>query len=461
MQIYNTLTRRKELFTPLDSKHVRMYVCGNTMYDLAHIGNARPVVIFDTLYRFLKQRYAVTYVRNITDVDDKINAAARKTGRAIQDITEEYTQAYHQDMGQLNVYAPTVEPRATHHIPQMITMIEDLITKGHAYEAEGHVLFEVSSLPSYGALSNRSLEDMIAGARVEVAPYKKNPADFVLWKPSDDQTPGWESPWGFGRPGWHIECSAMSTHYLGETFDLHCGGRDLIFPHHENEVAQSVGCHGEGTFAQYWMHNGILEVNGEKMSKSLGNFITLRDALKHYPGEVIRLALLSAHYRQPLNWTNQLMEQSRSTLNRLYTSLKGSQPLSEADKQKQLPAEFQEALEDDLNTPLALSYLHKLAGNINKAADDREKSILQVQLWACGAVLGILQEDPAVWFQGDLNAAEDEDQISATSIEALIAERQHAKSDRNFGRADEIRKALAEQGVILEDTPIGTTWRRS
>ena len=323
LHITNTLTRSKEEFKPLDASHVRMYVCGPTVYDFAHIGNARPVVVFDVLYRLLKHLYPrVTYVRNITDVDDKIIAASQETGGKINTITQRFADIYRQDMASLNALAPDVEPCATDHIPQMIAMMEKLIASGHAYAAEGHVLFSVQTMADYGKLSRHSRDELIAGARVEIAPYKKDPADFVLWKPSDDDQPGWPSPWGRGRPGWHLECSAMSETHLGETFDIHGGGQDLIFPHHENEIAQSVCAHDGAPFVKYWMHNGYLTVDGEKMSKSLGNFHTVHDLLGKTPGEAIRLALLSAHYRQPLDFSLRALEEAKVALDRLYTALR-------------------------------------------------------------------------------------------------------------------------------------------
>lgn len=449
--IHNTLTRQKESFIPQDSNHVGVYVCGPTVYDFAHIGNARPVVVFDVLVRLLRHIYPkVTYVRNITDVDDKINAAALKNKESIADLTQRTTAVYHQDMSALGAFPPDLEPRATHHIDDMITMIQGLIDKGHAYEAENHVLFSVSSFPDYGQLSRRHQDDLIAGARVEVAPYKRDPGDFVLWKPSDDQTPGWESPWGFGRPGWHIECSAMSRRYLGETFDIHGGGQDLIFPHHENEVAQSRCYHGTSVFARYWMHNGHLVVNGEKMSKSLGNFLTVHDLLQQYPGEVLRYTLLSTHYRQPLDWTDQTVSQSKQCLSRLYQVLR-----QEPSESGEIDPNVLSALADDLNTPLALSRLHELTTQFNKATNEQERRQLASSLKTSGFLLGILQQDPEQWFQG-----KEFDGLCAEEIEALIQERQEARQRRNFGESDRIRLLLQEKGITLEDSPQGTTWRR-
>jgi cysteinyl-tRNA synthetase len=457
LTLHNTLTRRQEPFQPLDPDNVRMYVCGPTVYDRAHIGNARPVVVFDVLYRLLRQTYGadhVTYARNITDVDDKIMAAAKERGIAIDTLTAETTAMYHEDMAALGALPPDIEPRATRHIAQMIRMIEALIASGHAYAAEGHVLFHVPSMPNYGKLSRRSLKEMIAGARVEVAPYKRDPADFVLWKPSSPEQPGWESPWGRGRPGWHIECSAMSEAHLGETFDIHGGGLDLIFPHHENEIAQSTCAHGGKQFVRVWLHNGFLSVNGEKMSKSLGNFFTVRDLLAKAPGEAIRLCLLSAHYRAPLDWTDEALNQARQALDRLYGALRPVGPGPVADA---VPAAVRAALEDDLNTPKAVAELHELAGQLNKASG-AEGAALAADLRAGGAVLGLLQADPEAWFKWQPEGGEG---LSDAAIEDLIARRIAAKKSRDFAAADRIRDELKAEGIALEDTPQGTKWRRA
>ena len=454
--LHNTLTRVKETFEPIDPQHVRMYVCGPTVYDFAHIGNARPVVVFDVLYRLLQRRYPrVTYVRNITDVDDKINAAARESGRTIREITEGTAKAFHEDMAALGALEPDVEPRATEHIAQMVAMIGKLIEGGHAYAAEGHVLFNVPSMPDYGSLSRRNRDDMVAGARVEVAPYKRDPADFILWKPSYAETPGWDSPWGRGRPGWHIECSAMSEAYLGETFDIHGGGADLIFPHHENEVAQSVCAHGGKPFVRYWVHNGWVMVEGEKMSKSLGNFFTVRDLLGEHPGEAIRLTLLSAHYRQPLDFTKDLLAQSKQALDRFYLALR-DQPEAEADPALLAPIEA--ALDDDLNTPAAIAALHDLTTRLNKARD-HEKPGLAAALRAAGGLLGLLDADPERWLRGEGTATAGGP--TPEEIEDLIVRRRDARKAKDFAEADRIRDSLAAQGVLLEDSPQGTTWRRS
>ena len=455
LSFYNTLTRKQEPFVPLDPANVRMYVCGPTVYDRAHIGNARPVVVFDVLYRLLKSLYPrVTYVRNITDVDDKIMAAAKERGIAIDTLTTETTAMYHADMAALNALPPDVEPRATQHIPQMIAMIERLIESGNAYAADGHVLFNVPSMTNYGKLSRRSLKEMIAGARVEVAPYKKDPADFVLWKPSTPDQPGWDSPWGRGRPGWHIECSAMSEAHLGETFDIHGGGLDLIFPHHENEIAQSTCAHHGKPFVKVWLHNGFLSVNGEKMSKSLGNFFTVRDLLAKAPGEAIRLCLLSAHYRAPLDWTDDALSQARQVLDRLYGALRQVGPGAVAST---IPMAVRAALEDDINSPKAIAELHELAGRLNKASGT-ECDSLAADLRAGGQVLGLLQADPETWFKWQPEAGAG---LTDAAIEALIAGRNDAKKARNFAEADRIRDELKANGVALEDTPGGTKWRRS
>ncbi len=456
LQLHNTLTRRKEAFAPLDPENVRLYVCGPTVYDFAHIGNARPVVVFDVLFRLLKQLYGagqVTYARNITDVEDKIIKAAQENGEAIEALTARTTDAFHQDMAALGALPPSIEPRATDHIPQMVAMIETLIAKGHAYAAEGHVLFNVPSMADYGQLSGRDREEMIAGARVEVAPYKKDPADFVLWKPSTPEQPGWDSPWGRGRPGWHIECSAMSEAHLGQVFDIHAGGQDLIFPHHENEIAQSRCSHGTALMAKVWMHNGYVVVGGKKMSKSLGNFFTVRELLEEgYPGEAIRLTLLSGHYRQPLDVTREKIEETKAQLDRLYGALRhaGEVQAGPADA----PDAMLAALEDDLNTPQALAELHEIAGALNKAADPNEKARLEGQLLAGGALLGLLEADPEAWFQGGSGS------LSANEIEARIEARKQARKAKDFAEADRIRDDLAAQGILLEDGPEGTTWKR-
>ncbi len=454
--IYNTMTRGKEPFRPLDPDDVRLYVCGPTVYDRAHIGNARPIIVFDVLYRLLKRLYPkVTYVRNITDVDDKINARAKETGEPIAAITRRTTEMFHADIAELNALPPDVEPRATDHVAEMIAMIERLIEGGFAYEAEGHVLFSVPAWPDYGKLSRRSQDEMIAGARVEVAPYKKHPADFVLWKPSTEDLPGWDSPWGRGRPGWHIECSAMSGKYLGETFDIHGGGQDLVFPHHENEIAQST-CANQAPFARYWMHNGYLMVEGEKMSKSLGNFFTVRDLLDQAPGEAIRLCMLQAHYHQPFDWTADGLRQAKGALDRFYGALRNAAdvPANGRDKPS---LDMLAALEDDLNTPLAVAHLHELATALNKAADPATRAQCKGRLLAAGDLLGVLQQDPEAWFKW---TPPGQAGLSDAAIQALIDARTAARKAKDFAEADRIRKELADQGVVLEDGPGGTTWKR-
>ena len=458
LKLYNTLTRAKEDFVPLDPQRIGMYVCGPTVYDYAHIGNARPVVVFDVLYRLLKRLYPdakVTYVRNITDVEDKIIEASLRTGEPIDALTERTGRIYIEDMAALDALDPDVQPRATDHIAEMIVMIERLIEKGHAYAAEGEVLFHVPSMEEYGRLSRHSRDELIAGARVDVAANKRDPADFVLWKPSTTDQPGWDSPWGRGRPGWHIECSAMAKRYLGEIFDIHAGGQDLIFPHHENEIAQSRCADDTDQMARYWMHNGYLTVEGDKMSKSLGNYYTVHDLLKEVPGEAIRLSLLSGQYRQPMDFSREGLRQAKAQLDRLYGALRPFAGLTaEADG---MPSELLAALEDDLNTPLALTQLHELASRLNKSSDSAEQARLKGQMLAGGAVLGLVQGDPEAWFQA---VPQDEDGFSAAEIEDLIERRKTARADRDFAEADRIRAELAGQGVVLEDGPGGTTWRR-
>lgn len=459
LQLYNTLSRAKEDFAPLKPDAVGLYVCGPTVYDFAHIGNARPVVVFDVLYRLLRHVFperTVTYVRNITDVDDKIIAAAQDSGEPIEEITTRTTAAFHADMAALGALPPDVEPRATGHIGEMIDLIENLIANGNAYESDGHVLFHVPSMDDYGRLSRLDRRDVIEGARVEVAGYKKDPADFVLWKPSTAEQPGWDSPWGRGRPGWHIECSAMSGKYLGETFDIHGGGQDLIFPHHENEIAQSRCAHHSDIMARVWMHNGYLMVEGEKMSKSLGNFFTVRDLLAEHPGEALRLTMLQTHYRQPLNWTADGVRQAKETLDRCYMALRNAADV-EAAPAGPSPAVI-EALSDDLNTPLALAAVHEVVGALNKAKNAAAKAELKGRLLASGALLGLLQLDPEDWLKG---APSDDDGLGEAAIEALIVERMDARKAKDFARADAIRDELKDKGILLEDGAGGTTWRRA
>jgi cysteinyl-tRNA synthetase len=454
IQLYNSLTRRLEPFIPQDPQRVTMYVCGPTVYNYVHIGNARPPVVFGVLAELLRRHYGrVDYARNITDIDDKINHAAREQGVPIRSITDRFAAAYREDMDALGVVRPNIEPHATDHVPQIIAMIERLVAGGHAYAAEGHVLFHVASFAEYGALSRRSPDDMLAGARVEVAPYKRDPGDFVLWKPSTDDLPGWDSPWGRGRPGWHIECSAMSEAHLGETIDIHAGGVDLQFPHHENEIAQSTCAHGGKVFARYWLHNGMLTMDGTKMSKSLGNVFLVHDLLRLHPPEALRYALLSAHYRQPLDWSDTLIEQSVKTLDRLYGTLRDA---AAADPETvAVPEVVEAALRDDLNTPQALAALAQLGAEVRRAGSVAERRAAVAALLAGGRALGLLQQDPATWFAR--GAAVDDD----ARIQALVDERGAAKKARDFARADAIRQQLAAEGILLEDTPQGVRWRRA
>jgi len=453
IKLYNSLTRRKEEFTPLDPSNVRMYACGPTVYNYAHIGNARMAVVFDVWARLLRHVYPkVTYASNITDVEDKIMLAAEEAGVSISEITEKYTRIYNEDMASLGVHKPNIQPKATDHIQEMIDQITALIERGHAYEAEGHVLFHVPSDPSYGALSGRSRDEQVAGARVEIAPYKKDPADFVLWKPSTPDQPGWDSPWGVGRPGWHIECSAMAEKHLGLPFDIHGGGADLKFPHHENEIAQSCCANDKqeepDSFAKYWVHNGFVTVEGEKMSKSLGNFLLVHDLIDQYDGEVLRLTLLSAHYRQPLDWSEQVLRQNKILLDKLYQKLLD---LKDVDvNSKEVPVPVLNALCDDLNTPLVLA-------EINKLLKEKEGVELKAALLAIGHLIGILQQDPEDWFGDAEDGFLDEDVVK---IESLIADRIEAKDNKDFLRADEIRDELLEMGVEIKDTREGTSWQK-
>ena len=458
MQLYNTLNGRKEPFTPQNPDRVTMYVCGPTVYSYAHIGNYRPPVVFDTLARVLRRRFGrVDYARNITDIDDKINTAAAKEGVDISVITDRYTAAYHSDLQSLGVEPTTHEPRVTKHLPQIISMIESLIAAGHAYAAEGHVLFNVPSYPDYGKLSKRDTREMLAGARVEVAPYKKDAGDFVLWKPSPPELPGWDSPWGRGRPGWHIECSAMSEAVLGETIDIHGGGHDLIFPHHENEIAQSTCAHGGKTYARFWMHNGFVNVNQEKMSKSIGNVLLVKDLLQALPGEVIRLVLLTGHYRQPLDWTDEVASDARKKLDRVYGALRDLGDVEPAAGVK-APEAFIAALEDDLNTPMALAELFDLVRAANKAESVEEKSRIKAQLLDAGHLLGLIQQTPAEWFASASPASAGG--ISNEEIEVLVAARLAARTGKNWAESDRIRDELKAQGVLVEDSKDGQRWRR-
>lgn len=434
LRLYNTLTRTKDAFKPMDPKAVRLYACGPTVYDYAHIGNARPVIVFDVLFRLLRHLYGadhVVYVRNITDIDDKINARAKEEGVPIGDLTSRTTKQFHQDVAALNVLEPTHEPRATETIPEIITLIEKLIANGHAYEAEGHVLFDVPSMKDYGKLSRRPLDDMIAGARIDVAPYKRGEMDFVLWKPSTPDLPGWDSPWGRGRPGWHIECSAMSWKYLGERFDIHAGGIDLLFPHHENEVAQTRCAFGSPVMANVWMHNGFLQIDGQKMSKSLGNFVTINELLKDWPGEVLRFNMLRTHYRQPIDWTVKGLEESRRILDGFYNST-----TARLSEEVRFAAPVLEALYDDLNTPRAIAELHAL---------DRPNSQMEL-----GATLN------ALGFTGK-HVEDKAAKVDEHKVNALISARLAARAAKNWAESDRLRHELDALGVTLMDNKDGTT----
>ncbi len=452
LRLYNTLTRRVEAFAPLDPACPTMYVCGPTVYDFVHIGNARGPVVFGVLADLLRRRHGgLRYARNITDIDDKINAAAAAQGVPIGTITDRFAAAYREDMGALGVAPPDLEPEATGHVDAIVAMIGRLVEAGHAYAAEGHVLFAVSTFEGYGKLSRRDPDDMLAGARVEVAPYKRDAGDFVLWKPSPGDLPGWPSPWGHGRPGWHIECSAMAAAHLGETIDIHAGGVDLQFPHHENEIAQSECAHGGRPFARFWLHNGMLNFGGAKMSKSVGNIAKVHDLVRAHPPEALRHALLSAHYRQPLDWSDALVEQSVRTLDRLYGTLRD---LGDGAVDAPIPAAIEAALDDDLNTPQALALLSGIAADARRAGTDAERTRLKSELLGAGRALGLLQQSPAAWFARGASGDDD------AAIQALVDERAAAKKARDFARADAIRDRLAADGILLEDTAQGVRWMR-
>src|SRR5258706_2422099 len=457
LKLYDTLTREKRVFVPLDPKNVRMYVCGPTVYNFAHIGNARPVIVFDVLYRLLRHLYGaehVTYVRNITDVDDKINARAAERGISIRDLTEQTYRNFKDDAAALGCLPPTIEPRATEHIEEMKTLIERLVAGNHAYVAEEHVLFSVPSMPDYGKLSKRSLDELIAGARVEVAPYKRDPRDFVLWKPSKPGEPAWPSPCGIatpGRPGWHIECSAMAWKHLGETFDIHGGGIDLVFPHHENEVAQSRCAFLTGAMANYWMHNGFLQVEAEKMSKSLANFVTIHDLLQEWPGEVIRFNMLRTHYRQPMDWTVRGLEESKHIIGSWLDAL---QPhgLDLEEGRLPIPEDLIDALSDDLNTPMAITTMHKMA-RAAKGGDARAAA----HLGGAADFLGLQRYRWDAKLEQFLFKAATDDEFDH-DIESKIERRNAARKAKNFAESDRIRDELADMGVVLKDTKDGTTW---
>lgn len=445
LRLHNSHQRTTVPFTPDDAANVRIYFCGPTVYDRVHLGNLRSMLSADILVRLLRALYPrVTYVRNITDIDDKIIQRAQENGEDIANLTERTTQDFHDDLAALNILPPTIEPKATQHIPAMLEMIGRLIAQGHAYEADGHVLFDVTSFPGYGALSGRSLEDMLAGARVEVAGYKRNPGDFVLWKPSNEDEPGWDSPYGRGRPGWHIECSAMAERYLGESFDIHGGGNDLLFPHHENERAQSLCCYPHSHFARHWVHTGMLLSGGEKMSKSLGNFHTIHEVLERTPAEALRLLFLGSHYRSTLDFTWEKLDEARRIMDRFYRALEKTPPTGTGT----VPTEVLDALCDDLNTPLALSVLHRHADAALEGQQEAANLLL-----AGGQLLGLFSMSPADWFQGGT-------ELDPVAIEALIEKRLAARKARDFALADQIRNDLAEKGILLEDGPAGTTWRK-
>ena len=461
LKLYNSLTRKKQVFEPIDPKRITMYACGPTVYNFVHIGNARPAVVFDTVYRVLRSLYPnVVYARNITDIDDKIINKANELSQDINVITKKYSEAYANDMQALNTLTPDKIPHATEHIPEMIDMVQTLVDKGHAYPADsqieaekGHVLFSVPSMPNYGELSNRNIEDQEAGARVEVASYKQYAGDFVLWKPSTDSEPGWESPWGRGRPGWHLECSAMIKKHLGDTIDIHAGGHDLIFPHHENEIAQSCCANDGKPLANFWMHNGFINIDGEKMSKSLGNFRLVNDLLKQYPGEVLRYVILSSHYRSEQNFSKELLDSAWRTLDSLYGFIRG---VEGQDGVLNTTGDGYRALLDDINTPVAISELYRLAKAVNQADGEQQVALME-ELKALADILGLLQQDPEQWF----TQARADNQLSAEQIEQLITARNQAKQDKDYAKADDIRQQLLDGGVILEDSREGTKWRRS
>lgn len=460
LTLHNTLSGGKEKFVPMDPKRVTMYQCGPTVYDYVHIGNGRPAVVMDVLYRLLKTQYPeVIHARNVTDIDDKINAAAKRNDEPFTELTDRFIVEYYADIAALNVLPAQVQPRATQHIPQIIQMIHDLIATDHAYANDGHVLFSVPSDPTYGTLSRRTLEELIDGARVDVAPYKKDPKDFVLWKPSTPDLPGWDSPWGWGRPGWHIECSAMIKEHLGETIDIHGGGSDLVFPHHENEAAQSRCANANPDYVRYWVHNGMLTMGQEKMSKSLGNILTINGLRQKHPGQVLRLALLSAQYRYPLAWSDDSIIQANKGIDTFYHALRAvpGDSLGSPEQFQDLPVEafpasVVDALCDDLNTPLAIAAMHELASQVHKADNEQAARDYGMQLLAGGWLLGLLQTPVESYFQASAT-------VDAAEVEALIAARNQARKDKDFARADEVRDQIANMGIELEDSRDGTRWR--
>jgi len=456
LKIHNTLSGIKETFKPVNEKHVRVYACGPTVYNFAHIGNARMAVVNDLLINVLRTQYnKVTYVSNITDIDDKIIDAAHELNEPIKNLTTKYTKIYNEDMGYLNVNLPDVQPRATEHINEMTDLIKKLIENGNAYEKEGHVLFHVPSFSKYGVLSKRNRDEQIAGSRVDIAPFKKDPADFILWKPSPNPLPGWDSPWDFGRPGWHLECSAMSEKTLGLPFDIHSGGMDLVFPHHENEIAQTCSLnknHDPKCFAHFWFHNGFVNVEGEKMSKSIGNIRLVNDLKNQFSGEVLRLTLLSAHYRQPLNWTKEIIDQNSKMLDRFYRTLKELKNIEITSEN--LSDEIMQSLLDDINTPKVLAQLNTLSNKLS-SANKGEKIDIKNNLIAAGKILGIMVEDPEMWL--GYNQSENPEK---EEIEGLINQRNEARRDKDFKLADKIRDELKIKGIEIEDTKNGTIWRK-
>ena len=458
LRLYNSLTNKKEDFLPIDNNHIKVYTCGPTVYNYAHIGNARPPIVSDILVKLLKQLYSkVTYVSNITDIDDKIIQASKEQGIPIKELTSKYEDIYNKNLSDLNIAQPDNQPRATEYIEEMISQIKELLNNGHGYISDGHVLFSVETFPNYGTLSGRDKDQQIAGSRVEVADYKNDPADFILWKPSKDDQPGWDSPWGFGRPGWHLECSAMSQKTLGVPFDIHSGGQDLIFPHHENELAQSCGANGnmeDAThYARYWLHNGMIKFDGDKMSKSLGNILYINDLIKEYDGEVLRLLLLSTHYRQPLNWSEKALTQAQKTLDRLYRIL---HKYNDIDHRKiNPPEEIINSLCDDLNTPGALGQLNILVNKLQSVDDGNKMEILS-KIYSGAKLLGILNKSPNEWL--GYNAQSND--IDLNKIEQLISDRNKFRSEKNYQKSDEIRDELKSIGIEIEDTSDGTKWRK-
>ena len=464
LQLFNSRTKQKELFTPIDAKHIKVYVCGPTVYDFVHIGNGLSAVVFDVLYRLLQTHYPktkVTYIRNITDIDDRINEKYQQTGVPIEDITQKMTQAYQEHTQALGCLKPTHEPKATHHTDQMIQMIQMLLDKGHAYVAEHHVLFDVASYPAYGELSQRTAEHSLTGTRVESLSFKRNAADFVLWKPSTDDLPGWDSPWGRGRPGWHLECTAMIHAHLGTNIDIHGGGRDLLFPHHENELAQGRCLSDDCNYVNYWVHNGMLQVEQSKMSKSLGNFTTVAELLQKWDGETLRYALLSGHYRGELDWSERLLMQAKTSLDKLYRAISCAPPIKTKDEDlflQKTQGDIMEALNDDINTPVALSILHKKASEIFKNPKDKKSFELAQEIKIFGQkLLGIFQQTEEQRFQFSKNMGE----FEKSKIETLISSRKEAKNAKNFNEADRIRDELSAMGVEIEDTRDGTSWHYS